>query len=97
MIFIKNGLEYPRYVGDIEQENPEWELGQALPEGWEFVQETAAPTPTTDQLVTEVFPVLVEGQWTQTWELIDLTEEDINKLILAEFKRQTEKPERAIG
>lgn len=97
MIFIKNGTDYPRHIGDIEQENPGWELGQALPEGWEFVQETDAPIPAANQLVTEVFPVLVDGQWRQSWDLITLTESDINMFILGEFRRQTEKPGRAIG
>lgn len=78
MLFIKNGTEYPRHVGDIESENPDWELGQALPEGWALVQETALPTKTTSQRVEELSPELVDGVWSQRWQVVDLTEAELS-------------------
>lgn len=78
MLFIKNGTEYPRHVGDIESENPEWELGQALPEGWAVVQETALPPKSASQRVEEISPEIVDGVWNQRWQVVDLTEAELS-------------------
>lgn len=86
MIFIKNGSEYPLYLGDLELENPGWELGQALPEGWAVVSETAAPEAPENGVVTEIFPQLLDGVWTQSWETRVFTDQEIALLAEEEQK-----------
>lgn len=78
MLFIKNGTDYPRHVGDIQNENPEWELGQALPTGWEVVEETPLPERVSTQRIEEAFPEQIEGVWTQRWAVVDLTEAELS-------------------
>lgn len=77
MIFIKNGTDYPRHIGDIQNENPEWEFGQALPSGWELVEETEIPERTAAQRIEETFPEQVDGVWKQRWSVVDLTEAEL--------------------
>ena len=81
MIFIKNGTDYPRYIGDIQLENPTWEPGQALPSGWESVQESIQPEISPGTTAREVLPILINGIWVQTWEAVTLSELDIEGLI----------------
>lgn len=80
MIYIKNGNEYPRYAGDIQVENPSWEFGQALPAGWESVAETEQPVASSGVIVKESLPALVDGQWVQSWETVQLTQAEIDGL-----------------
>ena len=91
MIFIKNSEEYPRYVGDIESDSPGWQLGQALPYGWEAVTETAPPQRTADFFIVEKFPEKIDGLWYQSWELSPITEADKAGLELANEELQSRK------
>lgn len=86
MIFIKNGSEYPLYLGDLELENPAWELGQALPEGWSAVTETLPPEAPENGAVTETTPQLIDGVWTQSWETKIFTDQEITLLAEEEQK-----------
>lgn len=80
MVYIKNGSEYPRYAGDIQSENPTWDVGQALPTGWEPVIETDQPIASSGFIVRESAPVLLDGQWFQSWEEVELTQEEVDGL-----------------
>jgi hypothetical protein len=67
--------EYPRHIGDL------YLLGykdeEELPEGWVQVVPTENPAPGVDQKAIEVAPKLINGIWTQQWEVVDLTTEEI--------------------
>lgn len=86
MIFIKNGTEYPRFIGDLENENPGWTLGQSIPSGWAIVQETAQPAISSSQTAKEVFPRLVDGAWVQSWEIVDLSASELEGLAAAQVE-----------
>ena len=78
-MYINPQNEYPRYVGDIMLENPSWEEGQALPTGWVEVSATERPAFSSTQKVVEVFPTEVDGNWVQTWEVVNLNEEELEQ------------------
>lgn len=75
-LFINPANEYPRHVGDILVEYPEFD-GVNLPEGWQSVATTERPETGPNQTAYEVFPELVNGQYVQTWVIRDLTAEEI--------------------
>lgn len=79
MIYISPENEYPRHIGDIQLEHPDFKEGDALPEGWVKVEEAERPTPSTDQIVYEDFPVEVDGVMTQNWKVRDMTPEEIER------------------
>jgi hypothetical protein len=88
MIYINPQGEYPRHYGDIQLDNPTWELGDELPEGWVKVEESPRPEITSNQVAYEVHPVETDGVWYQTWEVRDLTTEEIEARKVAEVKRK---------
>lgn len=69
--------QYPLHEGDIRLENPG--IGEVfeLPGGYEPVTITEPPTPGPDQYAREAAPVQIDGKWVSTWEVIDLTPEQI--------------------
>jgi len=79
MIYISPNNEYPRHYGDIQAENPNWELGNDLPEGWVQVAEAERPEPQADKVIFEDFPVDVDGVMTQNWQVRDMTPEEIER------------------
>lgn len=79
MIYISPKNEYPRHIGDIQLEHPDFKEGDALPEGWVKVEEAERPTPSTEQIVYEDFPVEVDGVMTQNWKVRDMTPEEIER------------------
>jgi len=79
MIYINPQGEYPRHIGDIQLEHPSFKEGDALPEGWVKVAEADRPTPGTDQIAYEDFPVEVDGVMTQNWVVRDMTDEEIDR------------------
>lgn len=77
MIYIDANGNYPRYYGDIMAENPGWNLGDALPEGWQEVADVPAPEFGEDQTFYEADPVLIDGVLTRNFIVRDLTEEEL--------------------
>lgn len=75
-IFISPLNEYPRHIGDIFREHPDFD-GVNLPEGWKAVTPTDFPTVSSTETYFEVEPILVDGQYVQVWAIRDLTEEEI--------------------
>jgi hypothetical protein len=67
--------EYPRHSGDLELLG--WSSGESLPEDWAEVQETIAPEINEGQTAKELAPALIEGIWTQQWEVHTLTAEEL--------------------
>ena len=79
MLFIDPNGNYPRHIGDLESANPSWELGQALPEEWIYVNEVTLPEfDFQAQKIEELPPTLAEdGQYYQVWNVRSLTEEEL--------------------
>jgi len=69
--------EYPRYQGDLELLG--WQLGQPLPENWVEVVYTDMPEITENKKVYEILPQNIDGIWTQSWQVDDLTAEEIEQ------------------
>lgn len=68
-------MEYPRHIGDLYLVG--YKDGENLPNGWVEVAETERPEFEENQKVKEIMPALIGGVWTQQWEIVDLTEEEI--------------------
>lgn len=79
MLLIDPQGNYPRHIGDIVLANPGWEEGQALPEGWIYVNPSEIPThDMTTQKLEELAPALAEdGQYYQTWNVREFTAEEL--------------------
>ncbi len=79
MIYQDSNGNYPRYYGDIQADFPEWNLGDALPEGWLEVQETTIPEIGVDETYELGTPELVNDVLTQTWIVRPMTVEEIER------------------
>jgi hypothetical protein len=80
MPYISPNDEYPRYPGDIQIDNPEWNVGDTLPTGWVFVNETSPPELEPGQTYEAGDPEEVNGEWFHTWIVRDLTESELTIL-----------------
>jgi len=80
MLFIGPLGEYPRHIGDVQIEQPSWNPGDQLPEGWNQVTETPMNLePGENQIVYEAAPQEVEGSWRQVWAVRNLTQAEIER------------------
>lgn len=86
MIYVKveNGIPVKYSIYKLRQDNPNIsfpsEPSDALLAGYSVYPLTETDPPSFDQLtekVIEVAPVKIDGVWTQQWEIVDLTEEEI--------------------
>jgi hypothetical protein len=82
--------EYPRHVGDIKLEYPEWEEGQPLPDGWAhleqvvpevqaeegFVWDIGTPVSISDDTYRMVF---FQREKTEEEKVKEVAREDIRK------------------
>jgi hypothetical protein len=80
MPYISPNNEYPRYPGDIQIENPEWNVGDTLPTGWIFVNETNPPELEPGQTYEAGDPEEINGEWFHTWIVRNLTESELSIL-----------------
>lgn len=78
-LFINSDNEYPRHPGDVLLVKPDFD-GVNLPEGWKPVIPTTPPQPGENQIVFEIFPELVGGEYVQSWSVRDMTQEEIDAL-----------------
>jgi hypothetical protein len=85
LIFIDPQNNYPRFIGDINLQHPNWSVGDQLPDGWTHVEETTPPEPQSNEVVEEQFPELIDGNYKQNWALRAKTEQEL----LAEQAPQT--------
>lgn len=72
-------MEYPRFIGDIQREIPEWSDDQILPAGWSNIIYLDIPEiseyEVCDQLPAEEQP---NGNWVVKWDNPrPMTEEEI--------------------
>lgn len=75
-MYINPNNEYPRFYGDIQLENPNWNLGDELPDGWTEVQQTPAPETGEYEIAYEEFPVEQDGVFIQNWTVRPMTAEE---------------------
>jgi hypothetical protein len=76
-MYISSNEEYPRYLGDIILEFPNFIEGQTLPEGWREVALSPMPETTATERAQEVFPELINNVWVQKWIVRDATAEEL--------------------
>src|SRR6056297_1792801 len=79
MIYINSQGEYPRHIGDIQLEHPNFKEGDKLPDGWVKVEEADRPTVGENQVAYEGQPEEVDGVMTQNWVVRDMTQEEIDR------------------
>ena len=86
-LFIVNGVEYPRHIGDLWLTTEEWRNGGTmpngwepltLPEGWETVVQNDPPEPDPGYYYREGFPEKQNGVWVRTWVLHEITDVERN-------------------
>lgn len=82
MLFIDPNGNYPRHIGDLMLASPGWEEGQALPEGWVYVNQVDVPIyDISTQKVEELAPTIAEdGQYYQVWNVRPFTDEELEIL-----------------
>lgn len=78
-LFINPQGEYPRFYGDVQLDDPTFELGGTLPAGWIEVQEIEPPVAGIDETVEPADPIEIDGVWTQQWNVRPLTAEEIER------------------
>lgn len=76
-IYVDPQGNYPRYPGDIQIDNPGWEIGDPTPPGWAQVSEVEPPIGDRDTYVYEGMPTEIDGVLSQVWMSRPLTEEEI--------------------
>lgn len=79
MLFISSNNEYPRFIGDLQLEYPDWKIGDAVPSNWQLVAPQERPQIEGDKIIYEDFPIEVEGVMTQNWQIRDMTAEEIER------------------
>jgi hypothetical protein len=77
LIFIDPQNNYPRFIGDINIQHPNWNAGDSLPEGWTQVEEVTPPQPQENEVLEEQFPELIDGIYKQKWALRTKTEQEL--------------------
>jgi hypothetical protein len=78
MYLINPQNEYPRHIGDLQAEHPDWQPGQELPDGWVEVLEGELPSPSMTQFIREL-PIAQnqEGRWVRQFELADVPADEM--------------------
>lgn len=79
MRYIKLPNQYPLMQGDIQIENKDWTDLLNPPEGWALVEEATMPELLTNQRRIENFPIFENGVWKQSWSVVEMSEEEIQK------------------
>lgn len=81
MLYVDPNGNYPRFIGDIQQELPGWQIGDDLPAGWEIVQPHEPPpyNPATHRIYEEA-PARISGRLNQTWAIREATSEELEMI-----------------
>jgi hypothetical protein len=75
-LYISPDSEYPRHIGDIYREHPEFD-GVNLPSGWKEVLDSPAPILEDNETMVEDFPILIEGKYVRSLSKRALTPQEI--------------------
>lgn len=76
MSYIDPDGNYPRFIGDIRLDNPNWQVGDTLPTGWKEVVETEPPAFDIDLVTEELAPELRDGIYYQKWNQRPMTADE---------------------
>lgn len=76
LIFIDPEGNYPKYLVDVQLADPMWVAGQALPEGWQLVEDVIPPEITKYQVLEEQSPSTIDGVLSRVWSVRDMTAEE---------------------
>jgi hypothetical protein len=75
--YISPTGEYPRHIGDIQIEHPNWQKGDDLPNGWNVVLDSEIPAKADDEIVVLGEPVKKNGLWYQNWVIRKMTQAEL--------------------
>lgn len=67
LLYIVNGIDYPRHIGDLLLAHPTYQDGEDLPDGWEVVKKNTPPEADAEFYYVEGTPELTDSGWVQTW------------------------------
>lgn len=72
-------MEYPRFIGDIQRENPNWDESQPLPDDWKTLTYFGQPICQEYETCDLLFPEeQLDGSWIITWSPArPMTEEEV--------------------
>lgn len=79
MLFIGPNGEYPKFLGDVQLVNPDYQIGDDLPNGWNEVIEVDPPALNKDEVYFELAPELIDGVYTQKFATRPMTDDEIAK------------------
>lgn len=68
-------LEFPQYVGHIQDSHPDWDDYDNPPAPWVAIVETPLPPMSDNQVIDRDFVVQQGNQWVRQWEIRTLTPE----------------------
>jgi hypothetical protein len=80
-------------IGQLRRDNPQVSFPSTIPADtlaeYDVYEVTLTEQPVVDhtQRVTEGTPTLVDGVWTQTWEVTDLSESELAEVTEAQWTR----------
>lgn len=77
MLFIDSNGNFPRYYGDIMAQHEGWQLGDALPTGWQLVADAPSPDYAADETFEDGVPAIIDGVLTRTYNVRKLTAEEL--------------------
>ena len=81
MYLIDAAGNYPRHIGDLQIEHPDWTEDQPLPEGWSEVHDTDLPDIPEGYTLAEAAPTQLEdGTWQRVFKTRKLTKAELAKL-----------------
>lgn len=84
--YISPAGDYPRFMGDIQLQDPKWQEGQELPDGWIAVEDSALPEVKENQTLIENYPVEQDGKWVRNFTVRDLTADELAQAELEKVK-----------
>lgn len=95
-IYIAPDGGYPRYIGDVQLEHPEFD-GNDLPEGWKKVHPSTPPVVGEGYSLAQLPPTEIDGVMYQTWTVVAHTPQflEAQEQHLAPIKEQIEKSKKS--
>jgi hypothetical protein len=87
-VYISPNNEYPRHIGDLVIEHPDFQDGDEIPNGWKLVLPTEMPVAEVGYVVYEIDPIQVNGIYYQSWATRILSENEIKSNQVLAVKRK---------
>jgi hypothetical protein len=93
MLLITPDNQYPRFIGDLKLEYPDYQEGDSLPEGWKVVEPVEWPELAEDERIVELFPVEEDGKYYQNFTKRKVTQEELDAIKLSEIRHKVSRGE----